>query len=130
MERFSNNESNRNNKENINAVLRSLRRRKAKGKKSVTFRNNLKTFHNIPMNNLNITRRKAHKKSKLNNDFNTLTDEEKTIVRNAFFDKTLTHEQIINRMQIYVDYLAGVRNYNKNRTYLTDEELEYLYNYL
>ena len=46
MERFSNNESNRNNESN----MRKIKSRKAKGKKSVTFRNNLKTSHNVPMN--------------------------------------------------------------------------------
>ena len=126
MERFSNNESNRNNESN----MRKIKSRKAKGKKSVTFRNNLKTSHNVPMNNINVAGRKSHKKSRPTNDFNTLTNEEKTIVRNAFFDKKLTREQLINRMQLYVDYLEGLRNFNKNRVHLTNEEIDYLYTYL
>lgn len=94
--------------------------RKKKGKKQVTFRNNLRKNYNIPMNNINVELRKPHRESRPRNDFNMLNAEEKAIVRNAYKNKKLPKE-ILNRMKAYIDYLntiehgrAHLKNYEKN----------------
>jgi len=125
MERFSNNESNVNH-----ASKYKMTHKKARAKKGVSFRNNLKTFHNIPMNNINIALRKSHKKGHVYNDFSTLTNEEKNIIRNAYFGKELTSTQIRDRMQMYVQYLESLKDFNKNRVHLSNEERNWLNTYL
>jgi hypothetical protein len=119
MERFSNNENSNNNT-----------RKKRGSKKRVTFRNNLKKLHNVPMESINVLRRKSHAPLKGFNNLRNLSNNDKAIVLNAFRSKHLTRQQLIHRMQLYIEYLNELKDAGENKGHLTNQEMRWLDNFL